>query len=50
MVLFTMHASEFLEQDAQRAGIKAVISKLDGPATLIASVESITRKSGTETE
>ena len=50
MVLFTMHASEFLMQDAQRAGIKAVISKLDGPATLMASVESITRKSGNETE
>ena len=50
MVLFTVHASEFLEQDAQRAGIKAVISKLDGPATLMASIESITRKSGNETE
>ncbi len=46
IVLFTVHASEFLKHDAQRAGIKAVISKLDGPAALMASVESITGKSG----
>ncbi len=50
LVLFTMHASDFLEPDARRAGIKAVISKLDGPATLMASVESITRKSGNQTK
>lgn len=48
IVLFTMHAGEFLEQEAQRAGIRAIISKLDGPATLMASVESITRNSGNE--
>jgi DNA-binding NarL/FixJ family response regulator len=46
MVLFTMHASEHLVKDAQRAGIRDVISKLDGPATLLASVESIARKPG----
>ena len=46
MVLFTMHASEHLVKDAQRAGIKHVVSKLDGPATLMAYVESIVRKPG----
>jgi DNA-binding NarL/FixJ family response regulator len=50
LVLFTMHASEFLMQDAQRVGIKAVVSKLAGPAALMASVESITRKSRHENE
>jgi DNA-binding NarL/FixJ family response regulator len=50
MVLLTMHASEFLVQDAQRAGIKAVVSKLDGPATLMASVESLIRERTNETE
>jgi DNA-binding NarL/FixJ family response regulator len=44
MVLFTMHASEHLVKDARDAGIKEVISKLDGPATLLASVESIAQK------
>ena len=44
MVLFTMHASEHLVKDAQRAGIKDVVSKLDGAATLMASVESVLPK------
>lgn len=44
MVLFTMHASEYLAQDAQRAGIKDVVSKLDGPAKLMASVENFVPK------
>ena len=44
MVLFTMHASEHLVKDAQRAGIKEVVSKLDGAATLMASVESVLPK------
>jgi DNA-binding NarL/FixJ family response regulator len=50
MVLLTMHASEFLVQDAQRVGIKAVVSKLDGPATLMASVESLIRERTHATE
>ena len=50
MVLFTMHASEHLMKDARNAGIKDVISKLDGPATLLASVERITQKPRDGTE
>jgi len=36
-----MHATEHLMNDARRAGIKRVISKLDGAATLLDSVEGI---------
>jgi DNA-binding NarL/FixJ family response regulator len=50
MVLFTMHASEHLLKDAQRAGIRDVVSKLDGPATLMASVESIVQEPGESAE
>jgi DNA-binding NarL/FixJ family response regulator len=50
IVLFTMHASEFLIEDARRAGIKSIVSKSDGPATLVAAVESIAGKPGSETE
>jgi DNA-binding NarL/FixJ family response regulator len=50
MVLFTMHASEHLVKDAQSAGISDVVSKLDGPANLLASVESITQKSSDQKE
>ena len=50
MVLFTMHASEHLVKDAQSAGIRDVISKLDGPANLLASVENITQKSSDQEE
>jgi hypothetical protein len=38
------HAPEHLVKDAQRVGIKDVVSKLDGPAKLMASVESIVPK------
>ena len=44
MVLFTMHSTEHLVKDAQRAGIKDIVSKLEGPARLMASVESIVPK------
>jgi DNA-binding NarL/FixJ family response regulator len=44
MVLFTTHTTEHIMKDAERAGIKQVVSKLDGPATLMASVESIIPK------
>ncbi len=44
MVLFTMHASEHLTNDARSAGIKYVISKLDGAAILLDSVESIVER------
>jgi DNA-binding NarL/FixJ family response regulator len=44
MILFTMHATEHLVKDAHRAGIKDVVSKLDGPATLMASVERVVSK------
>src|ERR1700687_1591742 len=36
MVLFTMHVSQHLVKDAQSAGIRDVISKLDGPVNLLA--------------
>jgi two-component system, NarL family, invasion response regulator UvrY len=45
MVLFTMHAGQHLVKEAYRAGIKDVVSKLDGPAKLLASVESIVERS-----
>jgi DNA-binding NarL/FixJ family response regulator len=41
MVLFTMHASQYLMKDAFSAGVTAVISKLEGPTKLLASLESI---------
>ena len=44
MVLFTMHATEHLMNDARSAGIKHVISKLDGAATLLDSVEGIVER------
>jgi DNA-binding IscR family transcriptional regulator len=50
MVLFTMHPSEHLVKDAKDIGIRDVISKLDGPATLFASVESIAKNSNDQTE
>lgn len=50
MVLFTTHTAEHIMRDAERAGIKEVVSKLDGPATLIASVESIVKKPDDQTE
>jgi DNA-binding NarL/FixJ family response regulator len=50
MVLFTMHPSEHLVKDAKNVGIRDVISKLDGPATLFASIESITKKPQDQTE
>lgn len=46
MVLFTMHASEHLVKDAQNAGIKDVVSKSDGPANLLASLENIVKNHG----
>jgi len=49
MVLFTMHASEHLVKDAQNAGIKDVVSKADGPAKLLASLEKIVKNPGSET-
>jgi DNA-binding NarL/FixJ family response regulator len=49
MVLFTMHASEHLMKDAQNAGIKDVISKSDGPAKLLTSLENIVKNPGSET-
>jgi DNA-binding NarL/FixJ family response regulator len=49
MVLFTMHASEHLMKDAQNAGIKDVISKSDGPARLLTSLENIVKNPGSET-
>ncbi len=50
MVLFTMHASEHLVKDAQNAGIKDVVSKSDGPANLLASLENILKNSRNETK
>jgi DNA-binding NarL/FixJ family response regulator len=50
MVLFTMHPSEHLVKDAKKVGIRDVISKLDGPATLLASIESIAKKPPDQTE
>jgi DNA-binding NarL/FixJ family response regulator len=41
MVLFTMHSSDHLVKDAQEVGIRDVISKLEGPAMLLATIESI---------
>lgn len=41
MILFTMHANPHLVKDAQNAGIRKVISKLDAPAKLLDSLESI---------
>lgn len=50
IVLFTMHASEHLAKEAQNAGIREVISKMDGPANLLASVENIAQKPRDQTE
>lgn len=50
MVLFTMHASEHLMKDARNAGIRDVISKLDGPANLLASLENIVERPWNERE
>jgi len=44
MVLFTMHSSDHLVKDAQEVGIRDVISKLEGPATFLATIESIASK------
>jgi DNA-binding NarL/FixJ family response regulator len=49
IVLFSMHASEHLAKDAQN-GIREVISKMDGPANLLASVENIAQKPRDQTE
>jgi len=43
MVLFTLHASEDLMKDAQEAGFKHIVSKLDGAAGLIASLENMAK-------
>jgi DNA-binding NarL/FixJ family response regulator len=44
MVLFTTHSSDHLVKDAQEVGIRDVISKLEGPAMLLATIESIASK------
>jgi DNA-binding NarL/FixJ family response regulator len=44
MVLFTMHSSDHLVKYAQEVGIRDVISKLEGPALLLATIESIASK------
>jgi hypothetical protein len=36
-----MHSSDHLVKDAQEVGIRDVISKLEGPAMLLATIESI---------
>src|SRR5579862_2661549 len=43
MVLFTLHASEDLMKDAQEAGFKHIVSKRDGAAGLIASLENMAK-------
>ena len=50
MVLFTMHSSDHLVKDAQEVGIRDVISKLEGPAMLLATIESIAGKPRGQTE
>jgi DNA-binding NarL/FixJ family response regulator len=50
MLLFTMHSSDHLVKDAQEVGIRDVISKLEGPATLLATIESIASKSHGQTK
>jgi DNA-binding NarL/FixJ family response regulator len=41
VVLFTVHSSDHLVKDAQEVGIPGVISKLEEPATLLATIENI---------
>ena len=50
MVLFTMHAGQHLVNEAHSAGIRDVVSKLDGPAKLLASVENIVESSRNDAE
>jgi two-component system nitrate/nitrite response regulator NarL len=50
MVLFTLHASEDLMKDAQEAGFKHIVSKLDGAAGLIASLENMAKGPESEAE
>jgi|ERR1700730_5113306 len=50
MVLFTMHSSDHLVKDAQEVGIRDVISKLEGPAMLLATIESIASKPRAQTK
>jgi DNA-binding NarL/FixJ family response regulator len=50
MVLFTMHSSDHLVKDAQEVGIRDIISKSEGPATLLATIESIAGKPRGQTE
>ncbi len=50
MVLFTMHSSDRLVKDAQEVGIRDVISKLEGPAMLLATIESIASKPRSQTK
>ena len=50
MVLFTMHAGQHLVNEAHSAGIRDVVSKTDGPAKLLASVESIVGRSRNDAE
>lgn len=45
MVLFTMHVGQPLVNEAHSAGFRDVVSKSDGPAKLLASVESIVERS-----
>ena len=50
MLLFTMHSSDHLVKDAQEVGIRDIISKSEGPATLLATIESIAGKPRGQTE
>ena len=50
MVLFTLDTTKDLIKDAREAGFKSVVSKLDGAATLVASLETMLKGSGNEDE
>ena len=50
MVLFTLHASQYLVRDAQNAGIRHVISKSDGPVKLLTVLERMIERSRGEAE
>jgi DNA-binding NarL/FixJ family response regulator len=50
IILFTMHASQYLAKDARNAGVRDVVSKLDGAASLLASVRSIVNRTRREAE
>jgi len=40
ILIYTIHKSEYLDSEAKKAGIRAVISKID-PAVLLRAVESL---------